>query len=158
LLLFWIGVKLLLPTDDDHGSVDGSVHLIGAIKTIIIADAVMSLDNVIAVAGAAHGNIVLVTFGILVSVPIIVWGSRIVLRLMDRFPMVITIGAALLGWIAGGMLLGDVVLRSFTEGWHSATPYIASALGAGLVVLIGKLISQRHARKLLSPTQAVSDI
>lgn len=159
LMLFWIGVKLLLPADDEeHGSVDGSVHLIGAIKTIIIADAVMSLDNVIAVAGAAHGNIVLVTFGILVSVPIIVWGSRIVLRLMDRFPMVITIGAALLGWIAGGMLLGDVVLRSFTEGWHSATTYIASALGAGLVVLIGKLISQRHAQKSLSSTEIVSDI
>lgn len=101
LLLLWIGVKLLLPEQDDgHGSIGGSTTLMAAIKTIIVADAVMSLDNVVAVAGASHGSMVLVTFGILVSIPIVVWGSKLVLTLMDRFPMVITLGAALLGWIA----------------------------------------------------------
>jgi predicted tellurium resistance membrane protein TerC len=85
LLLFWIGVKLMLQGDDDgHDSIDGGTTLAAAIKTIIVADAVMSLDNVIAVAGASHGSIVLVTFGILVSIPIVVWGSKIVLTLMDR--------------------------------------------------------------------------
>ena len=108
LLLFWIGVKLMLQGDDDgHDSIDGGTTLAAAIKTIIVADAVMSLDNVIAVAGASHGSIVLVTFGILVSIPIVVWGSKIVLTLMDRYPMVITLGAALLGWIGGGMMLTD---------------------------------------------------
>jgi YjbE family integral membrane protein len=93
LLLFWIGIKLILPEHEDaHGNVQGSSTLIGAIKTIIVADAVMSVDNVIAVAGAAHGSIVLVVFGIAVSIPIVVWGSKLVLTLMDRFPIVITAG------------------------------------------------------------------
>ncbi len=145
LLLLWIGIKLLLPSaGDEHESIDGGTHLVGAIKTIIVADAVMSLDNVIAVAGAAHGNIVLVTFGILVSVPIIVWGSRLVLSLMDRHPFVIPLGAGLLGWIAGGMLLGDVVLQPVTGGWHKSAPYVASAIGAVLVVAVGKRASSRR--------------
>jgi len=108
LLLLWIGIKLLVPEEDDgHEGIDGGTTLLAAIKTIIMADVVMSLDNVIAVAGASHGSIVLVTFGILVSIPIVVWGSKLVLTLMDRFPMVITVGAGLLGWIAGGMFLTD---------------------------------------------------
>jgi YjbE family integral membrane protein len=107
LLLFWIGVKLLLPEDDGHGDVAASTTLAGAIKTIIVADAVMSLDNVIAVAGAANGSMLLVVFGILVSIPIVVWGSQLVLKLMDRYPVVITAGGALLGWIGGGMIVTD---------------------------------------------------
>jgi YjbE family integral membrane protein len=103
LLLLWIGIKLMGPEDGgEHGGIDGGTTLYAAIKTIIVADAVMSLDNVIAVAGASHGSIVLVTFGILVSIPIVVWGSKLVLTLIDRFSVVITFGAALLGWIAGG--------------------------------------------------------
>lgn len=107
-LLLWIGVKLLLPEEEDaHEGMAASESLWGAVRTVIVADVVMSLDNVIAVAGAAHGDITLVVFGILVSVPIIVWGSRFVLKLMDRFPVVITLGGALLGWIAGGMAVSD---------------------------------------------------
>ncbi len=143
-LLFWIGVKLLRP-DHDGGehSVDASTSLFGAIRTIVIADAVMSLDNVIGIAAAAKDSVVLVVFGLLVSVPIIVWGSRLVLRLMDRFPVVITGGAALLGWIGGDMIVHDVVLKERLPGLPGWAGYAAGALGAALVVAIGKLTGHR---------------
>jgi YjbE family integral membrane protein len=146
LLLLWIGVKLLQPEHEEgHGTVEGSTHLLGAIRTIIVADAVMSMDNVIAVAGAAKGELGLVVFGILFSVPIIVWGSRFVLRLMDRFPVVITLGGALLGWIAGEMLLGDQALKAYTQELPHWSHYIASAVGALLVVIVGKMMAARAA-------------
>src|SRR5690606_15207128 len=115
LLLLWIGIKLLIPEDDSHENIQGGATLISAIRTIIIADFVMSLDNVIAIAGAAQNadpdhQVGLVIFGLLVSVPIIIWGSTLVLKLIDRFPIVVTFGAGLLGWIAGGMLVTDVWL------------------------------------------------
>ena len=113
-LLVWIGIKLLQPEDDGaHGKVEGSTHLMGAIRTIIIADAVMSLDNVIAVAAAAKGDLTLVVFGILVSIPIVVWGSKFLLKLMDRLPIVITFGVALLVWIANDMLQGDAEFKLY---------------------------------------------
>lgn len=153
LLLFWIGIKLLVPeSDEEHSTIDGGTTLFAAIKTIMVADAVMSLDNVIAVAGASHGSIVLVTFGILVSIPIVVWGSKLVLTLMDRFPAVITFGAALLGWIAGGVLLTDPAIPT---GVVQSIPYashVFAATGAALVVFFGKLISRRQ---LILPTQEV---
>lgn len=146
LLLLWIGVKLLLPEDDDHANIEGSTNLWGAVKTIIIADAVMSLDNVIAVAGAAKGDLGMVTFGILISIPIIVWGSKFVLKLMDRFPVVITCGAALLGWIAGDMIMGDVVVKPLLSGLPSWLHYVSAALGAILVVATGKILASRAVR------------
>ncbi len=146
-LLLWIGVKLLQPeSEGEHGQIDGSTHLFGAIRTIIIADAVMSLDNVIAVAAAAKGDLTLVIFGILVSIPIVVWGSKFVLKLMDRLPIVITLGGALLGWIAGAMLLGDAVVKPYIEGWPGWLHYAASILGALLVVATGTWIARRGAR------------
>ncbi|NMG01186.2 TerC family protein [Aromatoleum toluolicum] len=145
LLLLWIGVKLMQPEDDDgHGNVEGSTHLLGAIKTIVVADAVMSLDNVIAVAGAAKGDLGLVVFGIVISIPIIVWGSKFVLKLMDRFPVVITLGAALLGWIAGGMLIGDVVVKPYVEGLPGWLHYVTSAAGAAFVVGLGAWLARRQ--------------
>jgi len=145
LLLFWIGTKLVLPEDEnEHGNVQGSSTLAGAIKTIIVADAVMSVDNVIAVAGAAYGSIILVAFGIAVSIPIVVWGSKLVLALMDRFPVVITAGGALLGWIGGGMLVTD---PAFPSVWREIVPhtaYLASGLGALLVVVAGKWLASRQ--------------
>ena len=148
LLLLWIGIKLLLPEDDEgHNSIDGGTTLLTAIKTIVVADAVMSLDNVIAVAGASHGSMVLVTFGILVSIPIVVWGSKLVLTLMDRFPVVITLGAALLGWIAGGMLLTDEATPdAITESIPYAN-YVVGGIGALLVVVVGKWLSNRRPRR-----------
>ena len=144
LLLLWIGIKLLQPEDDDgHGNIEGSANLLGAIKTIIVADAVMSLDNVIAVAGAAKGELGLVAFGILISIPIIVWGSQFVLKLMDRFPVVITLGAALLGWIAGDMVLGDVMVKPYLAEAPHWLHYVSAAAGAVLVVVVGKLLAKR---------------
>lgn len=146
LLLFWIGIKLVMPEDEHaHGNVAESVTLAGAIKTIIVADAVMSLDNVIAVAAASHGSIVLVVFGIAVSIPIVVWGSKLVLALMDRYPVVITAGGGLLGWIGGGMLLTDPVVPADWREIVPFAPYLASALGALMVIAVGKwLASRRH--------------
>lgn len=148
-LLFWIGIKLIQPEDTGeggHGNVAGSTTLVGAIKTIIVADAVMSIDNVIAVAGAAHGSIVLVVFGIAVSIPIVVWGSKLVLGLMDRFPIVITAGGALLGWIGGGMLVTDPAVPNELRASIPYPGYVASTLGALLVVLIGKWLARRQRR------------
>ncbi|HQW08878.1 MAG TPA: TerC family protein [Steroidobacteraceae bacterium] len=143
LLLLWIGVKLLLPQKEGGGhDIDASTHLLGAVRTIIVADAVMSLDNVIAIAAAAKDHVGLVVFGLVVSVPIIVWGSQFVLKLMDRFPVVIVAGAALLGWIAGDMIAHDVVLK---ERVAALLPglwvYAAPVAGAVLVVAIGKLLA-----------------
>lgn len=145
-LLLWIGIKLLQPENDDgHNSLSGPTHLIGAIRTIIVADAVMSMDNVVAVAGAAKGELGLVVFGILISVPIIVWGSKFVLKLMDRFPVVISFGAALLGWIAGEMLITDKILRPYFQGLPDWSHYFASVTGAVMVVVIGKMMAARSA-------------
>lgn len=158
LLLVWIGVKLMLPEEEEaHGKLEGGTTLWSAVRTVIVADAVMSLDNVIAVAAAADGHLGLVIFGILVSVPIIVWGSKFVLMLIDRFPLVITLGAALLGWIAGGMLVGDQAWK----GWYEAQPSwfgtAAAAAGALLVVALGTLFSRRaRARHAVAPAAAAA--
>lgn len=144
LLLLWIGIKLL-HADDEEPEIDGVSHLFGAIKTIIVADAVMSVDNVIAVAGAAKGNLWLVVFGIVVSIPIIVFGSKLVLKLMERFPIVITLGAALLGWIAGDMLMDDAVLQPYLVGTPHALHYLSAVIGASLVVFVGREFKRRAA-------------
>ncbi|MBU6377880.1 MAG: TerC family protein [Gammaproteobacteria bacterium] len=147
LLLLWIGVKLLLPQSENEGhDIDASTHLLGAIKTIVLADAVMSLDNVIGIAGAAKDSLGLVIFGLLFSIPIIIWGSRFVLTLMDRFPAVILFGAVLLGWIGGGMLADDVMLKPWAATLGSPAHYAAAALGAALVVALGKTIGRAAPR------------
>ena len=146
-LLLWIGVKLLAPQeDDDHGNISASDKLWGAVKTVIVADLVMSVDNVLAIAGAAESagahQLPLVIFGLLVSIPIIVAGSQIVLKLMDRFPWIITAGGLLLGWIAGQMAFTDPALKSYVpelKAWE----YGAAAAGAVLVLLIGKMVYRR---------------
>ncbi len=147
ILLLWIGIKLLMPNDEDGGhDIDASTHLLGAIKTIVLADAVMSLDNVIGIAGAAKDSLGLVVFGLLFSIPIIIWGSRFVLTLMDRFPAVILFGAGLLGWIGGGMLADDVVLKPWTVGFGNTAHYAAAVVGAVFVVAIGKLLARQAPR------------
>ncbi len=148
LLLLWIGVKLLLP-DEGHHDVNAGSSVWAAVKTILIADFVMSLDNVIAIAGAAqnaaeHHQLGYVIFGLLLSVPIIIWGSTLVLKLIDRFPLVITFGAALLGWIAGGMLVTDaLVLDQFGEP-TKVVKYAAEVIGAVAVVAVGKWLASRR--------------
>ena len=156
-LLLWIGVKLLMPQGDGGHKIDASAHLIGAIKTIVVADAVMSLDNVIAIAAAAKGSVGLVVFGLVVSVPIIVWGSKFVLVLMDRFPVVIVAGAALLGWIAGDMLAHDVVVKDWVVANAAWLKYGAPVIGAALVVLAGKMFTARAAPAAATVDLAIPD-
>lgn len=147
-LLIWIGIKLMAPQEEE-GDIQGNSSLLAAIKTIILADFVMSLDNVIAIAGAAQGahadhQIVLVIFGLLVSVPIIIWGSTLLLRLLDRFPFIVTLGAGLLGWIAAGMLVTDVfVVNRFgpVEGLLKVAVEVAGAL---IVVAAGYWLASRR--------------
>ncbi len=154
LLLAWVALKLLVPDhSDDHANIEGSSSVWSAIKTIIIADFVMSLDNVIAIAGAAQmadpaHQLGLVVFGLVISIPIIIWGSTIVLKLMDRFPSIVTFGAALLGWIAGGLIVSDVVfVRHFGEA-SNLVHYGAAAGGAVLIVVLGKYLASRKAKQL----------
>ena len=157
LLLVWIGVKLLAPDEDGHGDLATSDKLLAAIKTIIVADLVMSVDNVIAIAGAAQNagehQMLLVVLGLLISIPIIVWGSQLVIKLMARFPMIITAGGMLLGWIAGGMLVSDPVLANPDKWlWMIKLPqndmikYGASVAGALIVLVIGKYVASRQAK------------
>lgn len=159
LLLLWIGVKLLQPEPDSSGhQVDASTTLLGAIKTIIIADAVMSLDNVIAIAGAAKDSIGLVIFGLVVSVPIIVWGSKLVMKLMDRFPAVIVMGAGLLGWIAGDMSVTDAVTREWVNVNAAFLHWLVPASGVLLVVVTGKWLAARAQAKMAPIVDLADDI
>ncbi|MBW0184686.1 MAG: TerC family protein [Hydrogenophaga sp.] len=164
ILLIWIGVKLLAPDDEAHGDIQGSDKLFAAIKTIIVADLVMSVDNVIAIAGAAQNagehSFLLVVLGLLISIPIIVWGSTLVIKLMARFPLIITLGGMLLGWIAGGMLVTDPAFVNpdkwlwmpklgtvYEKGMAviSDTLYWAAHIaGALLVLAIGKWVASRR--------------
>ena len=158
LLLVWIGVKLLAPDEDGHGDLATSDKLLAAIKTIIVADLVMSVDNVISIAGAAQNagehQMLLVVLGLLISIPIIVWGSQLVIKLMARFPMIITAGGMLLGWIAGGMLVSDPVLAN-PDRWqwmlklpqNDMVKYGASVAGALIVLVIGKYVASRQAKE-----------
>ena len=151
LLLIWIGVKLLIPDYDSHENIEGSSRLLGAIKTIIVADFVMSFDNVIAIAGAAQQaheahQTLLIIFGLLVSVPFIVFGSQVVLRLLDRFPIIVWIGGGLLGWIAGGLVTTDgAVVSRFPEA--ASYHYPAAVAGALLVIALGWIFAQRFKKK-----------
>ena len=160
ILLLWIGVKLLAPDEDGHGDISASDKLWAAVKTIIVADLVMSVDNVIAIAGAAQGagehQLILVIFGLVVSIPIIVWGSQMVIKLMDRFPMIITAGGMLLGWIAGTMAVTDPAALPFMPTLPSTgaggLPEVAATVrygagfaGALLVLATGELIKRRRA-------------
>lgn len=151
-LLLWIGIKLLIPEEDAHGNVKSGSSIWSAVKTILIADLVMSLDNVIAIAGAAQNThadhqLYYVIFGLVVSVPIIIWGSTLVLKLIDRFPLVVTFGAGLLGWIAGGMLVTDVfVVDNFGEV-SGMVKLIAEVIGAIFVIALGKWLASRQSSK-----------
>ena len=147
-LLLWIGVKLLQPEAEDNHNISSSDKLWAAVKTVIVADLVMSIDNVLAIAGAAQGahldhQLALVVFGLLVSIPIIVAGSQLVLKLMARFPVVITLGAMLLGWIAGQMAYSDPAIKPYlpeADFWG----YVVAAAGALLVLAIGKFMQSRQ--------------
>lgn len=143
LILLPIAVKLLMP-EETEAQVAPSESLIGAVKTIIIADAAMGVDNVLAIAGASHGSFLLVVLGFLISIPIIVGGSTLIGKLMDRFPFILYAGAGLLGWTAGSMIAHDKIIGAALAGsvgsWAASTLKVALAAG---VVLVGLAVRHR---------------
>ena len=143
-LLVWIAVKLLLPEDDGDGETGDKSGMFAAIKTIVIADLVMSLDNVLGVAAVAQGDVVLLVLGLLISMPLIIYGSTVIMRLMGRFPVLITLGAALLGYVAVEMAVSDPVAVPWIEAHVPLLHRLAPAAGAVLVVLAGKYFAQRQ--------------
>ena len=144
LLLLWIGIKLLLPEEEHgEGNIKANTHLWGAVKTIIIADFVMSLDNVLGVAAVAHGNVWLLVFGLLVSIPMIAWSSQLVLKLIDRYPFIVFGGGALLGYVAGEMLVSEALFKPLLEAQH-ALHWLVPAGCAILVVAVGKWLALRR--------------
>jgi YjbE family integral membrane protein len=156
LLLFWIGIKLLVPEDGDE-NIDASDNLMAAIKTILIADLVMSLDNVIAVAAAAGGSMTLLILGLAISIPLVVFGATLLVTLMERYPVIITIGAALIGMVAGEMLVTDPVALEWLNGLGGIVidagkpkygglnlELTAGAAGAAIVVVWGLWLANRQ--------------
>jgi len=142
-LLLWIAVQLLLPEEGGEGHGAGGGSLAAAVKTILLADLVMSLDNVIAVAAAAKGSTVLLVVGLAISIPLVVFASRLLLTLMDRYPAIITLGAALLGWVAGEMAIGDPIIKDWIDAQAAFLHYAAPAAGAVGVVLVGRWLASR---------------
>ena len=152
LLLFWIAVKLLIP-EDGGDDIESSDNLIQAIKTILIADLVMSLDNVIAVAAVAKGSIVLLVLGLVISIPLVIFGATLLMKIMERYPIIVTIGAGLIGWVGGEMLVTDPILVGWIDAnlaWiHIHLPLglgdvsWSQIAGAALVIVIGKWLAAR---------------
>lgn len=145
-LLIWIAVKLLVG-EDENDQINGGSNIREAIKTIIMADLIMSLDNVVAVAGAANGNILLILIGLAISIPLIIWGSQLLMKLMTKFPIIVTFGAALLGYTAGEMIMGDDIagaqLKHVWVGFDHVLPIVLAVA----VVALGKWLAARKEKQ-----------
>jgi len=142
LALFYIAAKLLVPEDEDKSETEATEHLWRAVKIVAIADIIMSLDNVIAIAAAAQGNMALLVIGLGISIPLIVAGAALIMALLDRFPILVWAGAALLGWIVGEVIATDPVILGYLEpkfgadGFHYIMLFCA-LVGAVLVLVVG---------------------
>lgn len=143
ILLFWIAVKLMVPEDGGDDGVESSDNLWAAIKTILIADLVMSLDNVIAVAAVAKDSFVLLILGLAISIPLVIFGATMLMKLMGRWPIIISIGAALIGYVAGEMLVTDPVVKDWVDANAAWLHWAAAAAGAIFVVALGKWLAAR---------------
>ncbi len=147
-MLMWIGIKLLVAEDEgDDGKVDQKATLGAAIRTIIIADMIMSLDNVLAMAAAAHGHLWMLTVGLVITVPVILFGSALLMKLMERFPIFVMIGAALIGWVAGEMVISDPAIKDWVDVnaaiLHSVSPIFCAAF----VIATGKILERTQAKR-----------
>ncbi|HET9748410.1 MAG TPA: YjbE family putative metal transport protein [Casimicrobiaceae bacterium] len=156
-LLLWIGIKLLLP-EDEGGNVKESSNFWGAVKTIIIADIVMSMDNVLGMAGAAQGHLGMLFLGLVITMPLILFGSAALVKLMERFPSFVTIGAGVLGYVAGDMAIGDPAVKTYVDTHVHFLELVAPILGALLVVVAGKMLAHRKhvqeaAAQIIAPEQ-----
>ena len=152
--LLWIAVKLLVPEEDNGEDVAPSAHLVGAIKTILVADLVMSTDNVLAVAAAAKGSVTLLTLGLLISIPLVVFGATMLMVLMERFPWIITLGAAVLGWTAGEMAVTDPAVAGWVKESAHWLEWGAPITSAVFGVALGEWLSRKNsARTEKAPTE-----
>ena len=143
-LLLWIGIKLLAPGEEGDGEGKVSAGFWDAVKTIIIADIVMSLDNVLGMAGAAKGHLGMLFLGMVITIPLILFGSALIMKLMERFPVFITFGAGLLGWVAGEMAIADPAIKGAVEAHAHFMEFGAPLIGAAAVVVAGRLLAQRR--------------
>ncbi len=155
--LFWIGVQLLLPEDDNEDGIKSSEHLWAAVRTILIADLVMSVDNVLAVAAAAdsgppESRLLLLIIGLGMSIPLIIFGSQLLMKVMERYPVIITLGAALLGFVAGEMLVTDRAVEHIFQASGPASTTVIELAGAVGVVLLGQWLAKR--KKAAKPDSA----
>ena len=144
LLLLYIGVKVVIPEGESDGNgIAATSHVWGAIRTILVADAVMSLDNVVAIAAAAHGSVLLIILGLAISIPLIVFGSQLVLGVLNRFPILVMLGGGLLGWIAGEIIVSDPAVYTHLPYDEPLQARIAEPLLAVLVMASGMAFSSR---------------
>jgi len=143
ILLFWIAIKLMVPEEGGDDGVGSSDNLWAAIKTILIADLVMSLDNVIAVAAVAKDSFVLLILGLAISIPLVIFGATMLMKLMERWPIIISVGAALIGYVAGEMLVTDPVVKDWVDANIAWLHWAAPAAGAIFVVAVGKWLAAR---------------
>jgi YjbE family integral membrane protein len=148
LLLLWIGIKLLVAEDSaEDGKVEQKATLMAAIRTIIIADIIMSLDNVLAMAGAAKGHMWMLIAGLVVTVPIILFGSALLMKLMERFPIFVMIGAALIGWVAGEMVISDPAIKDWIDANMHSLHTISPIACAVMVIALGKGMEYLSSKK-----------
>jgi len=150
-LLLWIGIKLLAPGEEEKGEGKVATHFWHAVKIIIIADIVMSLDNVLAMAGVAKGHLGMLFVGMVITIPLVLFGSALIMKLMERFPVFITFGAGLLGWVAGEMAIADPSIKDAIDARFHYMEWVAPIVGAIAVVLAGRMLAQRKAKHAQAP-------
>jgi len=153
LMLFWVGYKLMMPQGDEE-DVHAGANLLQAVKIIVIADAVMSLDNVIAVAAASKGSIVLLVLGLLISIPLVVFGATLLLRMIDRMPWIVPGGAALIGYIGAEIALKDIAWQNWIDTNYHWAHLVVPLIGAIGIVIVGRLVSPAPAPKALGKEAA----
>jgi len=153
LLLLWIAVQLMLPEEEGEGHASATVGFWAAMRTILIADLVMSLDNVIAVAAAAKGSLTLLVLGLAISIPLVIFGSTLLLKVMERYPIIIKIGAALLGWVAGEMFVTDPLVKAWVDQAAAMLHWAGPAAGAVLVVMTGTLLVRQALARRAAPVE-----
>ena len=150
-LLVWIGIKLIAEEDGDEHDVHASDRLLSAVKTVIVADLVMSLDNVIGVAGAAKGSLRLLVFGLVVSIPLVVIGAQIIMKLIERLPWLVVAGGGLLGYIAGEIATDDAAAKPWIDANAPELHWIAPVVGVAFVVVVGVWLTRRGGRGKKKP-------
>jgi len=143
-LLLWIGIKLVAEDEGEGEEVEASDRLMSAVKTVIIADLVMSLDNVIGVAAAAKGSLLLLVFGLVISIPLVVVGAQLIMKLIERMPWLVIAGGGLLGYIAGEIAVSDTAVKPWIDANAPSLHYIAPALGVVIVVALGVWLMRRN--------------